>query len=201
MIGVGLVGCKQTGDGTRNVVEVLSINDNQPLISDVYNFGANPDPTVRVDDFIPIDVVEVTFLSRVHDPNLNTVQSGLPFGSVTFNSYDVVYTGGPIPNANGADLDGDGSCDLCNFSAPMNTYVPTDFAGTGYVLVVSGADKATEPIVCLGPNFGGLPCVGITDIEYAANAVFTFHGVEETSGDAITVERGMLIRIGQFGDD
>ena len=87
-IGAGIVGCQQEGDGARNVVQVFSVNDNEPLISDVYNFA---DPNVTGDDFIPIDVAEVTFVSRVHDGSLSTVRPGSPFGSVTFNSYSVEY--------------------------------------------------------------------------------------------------------------
>ena len=113
-IGVGLAGCKQEGSGTRNIVDTFSINDNEPLLSDVYNL---------IDDFVPVDIVEVTLLSRVHDPALGTVQSGLPFGSVRFNSYDVVFGD---PSGAGADLDGNGTPDLLNFTAAMSAYVPTN---------------------------------------------------------------------------
>jgi hypothetical protein len=164
-------------------------------LSDVYNFGANPDSSAPQDDFIPADVVEVTFISRRHDSALTSVDPGTPFGKVSFTSYDVSFGGG-----GGADLDGDTNVDLANFTAPMNAVVPIDGAGQGYILLISGAQKVQEPISCLGPVGGGT-CGTNTAAEYAVNAIITFHGVEDASGDEVTVTRGLTIRIAQFGDD
>ena len=193
---VAVVGCHPSGGNTRNIIDIFSINENLPLLSDVYNFGANSDTAASEDDFIPVDIIEVTFVSRVHDDALSTVDPGGPFGSVTFHTYEVQYGTG----TGGADLDGNGVIDLANFVAPMNAIVPTGGAGRGYVLLVSGGAKVVEPLSCLGPVGGG-GCGAITDVEYGVNALVTFHGTEETSGEEITVSRGILIRISQFGDE
>ena len=195
-IGVGLAGCKQEGSGTRNIVDTYSINDNEPLLSDVYNFGLNP--ADDVDDFIPVDVVEVTLISRLHDPTLGTVQPGLPFGSTRFNSYDVVFGDGSVPG--GADLDGDGSVDLQNFTAPMSAVVPIGGVGTSSILVIDGGVKVVSPIGCLGP-LQPSGCSSNTDVEYSVNARITFTGTEETSGDELKIQSGLTIRIAQFGDE
>lgn len=198
VIGSGLIGCTEDGVDARNVVQVYSVNDNLPLLSDVYNYGANSDTSASNDDFVPVDIVEVTFTSRVHDTSLQTVKPGGPFGSVAFTSYDVRYGDGSNPA--GADLDGDGTVDLANFSAPMNAVVPTGGAAQGYILLVSGGDKIVAPISCLGP-LAGAGCASVTTVEFGVNALVTFHGTEETSGDDVTLERGVLIRISQFGDN
>lgn len=195
-IGVGLAGCKQEGNGTRNIVDPFSINDNEPLLSDVYNFGLNP--TDPIDDFIPVDVVEVTLISRIHDPGLATVKSGLPFGSVRFNSYDVAFGD---PAGAGADLDGDGTVDLPNFTAPMSAYVPTNGFAETSVMIINGGQKVVAPIACLGPLGPSIgACGSNTDVEYSTFATVTFHGTEETSGDDVTVVSGIQIQIGQFSD-
>jgi len=187
LLGVGLAGCTPDQD-TRNIVEVFSINDNLPLLSDVYNFGKNL--TSSTDDFIPSDIVEVTFVSRAHD---NISDPG-PFGTVTMTSYDVIY--GPA-NGTGADLDGDGTVDLANFTANINTLVPTGGSGGAAVLIVSGAQKSVPPIVCLGPAGGG--CTTTTN-EFTVNVTVVFHGKEETSDADITCSCGLLVRIGQYAD-
>ena len=182
--------CTEEQD-TRNIVQVYSLNENLPLLSDVYNNGKNI--TSTSDDFIPTDIVEVTFISRVHDDVLETEPGG-PFGSVTITSYDVVY--GAI-GGSGADLDGNGSIDLPNFTSPMNAVVPVGGSATSAVLIVSGAQKSIPPIVCLGPAGGG--CSAGTN-EFSVSVTITFHGVEETSGAEITVNSGILVRIGQYAD-
>ena len=199
----GLASCNQPESGTRNIVDVIGLNENGPLLSDVYNFGDNV--TDPVDDFIPVDLVKVTFQSRTHDGNLTTVRPGQPFGSVRFLSYDLTWES---DNPDGADLDGNGSVDLANFKgAPMNVVVPTGQVAETYITVVSGGAKTIPPIACLGP-VGDLDCGGggcgrcanQQDVEYRAFANITFYGTEETSGDSITLTRGLLVFISQFGD-
>jgi hypothetical protein len=196
-LGLGLAGCKQDGVGTRNVVQVVTVNENVPLLSDVYHFGDNPDDPA--DDFIPVDMVEVTFASRVHDPAL-TIYPGQPFSSVVFHTYSVVFDNGT--NADGADLNQDGQTDLYNFTAPMSAYVPIGSVGQAAILIIDGGTKVEAPIGCLGPlasQIGG--CSGNVDNEYKVDALLTFYGTEETSGSDLEVQRGLTIRIAQFGDD
>ena len=186
---LGAAGCTPD-QNTRNIVEVYSINDNLPLLSDVYNYGKNL--TDSVDDFIPSDVVEVTFFCRPHDPT-SVIEPGGPFGTVTMKTYDVIYG---ASNGTGADLDGDGVNDIDNFTANFNAVVPTGGSAVAAVLAVSGAAKSVPPISCLGP-IGG--CVPSTN-EYAVNVTVVFHGVEETSGADITCQTGLLVRIADYAD-
>ena len=198
MGGVGLAGCKEDGNTTRNVVLVAQIADGGPVLSDVYNFGANNDLAFPDDDFIPVDVISVIFESRVHDAALETVLPGRPFGSVTLNSYSVVFDNGT--NADGADLNDDTVTDLFNFSAPTNILIPVDNLGFGNILLIDGGSKAVAPIGCLSPFPPSTGCSGNNDVEYSTNALITFSGTEETSGDAVQVVTGVTIRIAQFGD-
>jgi hypothetical protein len=193
-LGVTVNGCKEQGGDTRNIVDVVSLNGNQPLLSDVYNLGSKKDdPT---DDFIPVDVIEVTFQSRPHD-NALTIQPGEPFGSVRFYAYDLVWA--DKNHADGVDLDGNGSVDLKNVrGGAMNSVVPIGQTGQGSILVVSGGDKVLPPISCLGPVGGA--CSGNTAVEYKTSAQITFYGVEETSGDKITLTRGLVVDIGDYSD-
>ncbi len=195
-LALGATSCNQPESGTRNVVDVVSLNGNAPLQSDVYNLGDNKlDPS---DDFIPVDIVEVTFRSRPHDKIVDsTVGPGTPFGSVRFLSYNLVWAG---DNPNGADLDGDGTVDLPNQTdAAMNVVVPTGQAAQAYISIVSGGAKTVPPVSCLGPVGGA--CAGVTGVEFVASATITFFGTEETSGDGISLTRGLNVFIGDWGDD
>jgi hypothetical protein len=184
---LGAAGCTPD-QNTRNIVEVFSINDNLPLLSDVYNNGKNL--TSITDDFIPSDIVEVTFISRPHD----TISDPGPFGTVTITSYDVIYG---AAGGTGADLDGDGTIDLTNFTANINAVVPTGGSSTAAVLIVSGAAKSVPPISCLGPAGGGCTT---TSNEFSVNVTVVFHGKEETSDADITFQTGLLVRIAQYAD-
>lgn len=181
---LGIAGCDEEEDAARIVVDVVSLNGNSPLMSDVYNL--NNTPTNYDDDFVPVDVVEVTFEARPHDGALS-VSPFNPFGSVRFTRYDIQYLDGV--NTDGADLDGNGTVDLANFSAPMNTVVDVYDSATGYILIVGGGVKLESPIVDL--RMGG---------EFGTEARITFHGVEETSGKSIKITRGLTVRIADFGD-
>ncbi len=194
LTGVGLLGCQEEGGDTRNIVEVVSLNQNQPLMSDVYDLGDKAEDPA--DDFIPVDVVEVTFKSRVHDSALS-IQPDEPFGSVKFTSYDLVFE--DANHSDGVDLDGNGTVDLKNRShQPMNAVVPIGGTGSAGIVIVSGGDKIVPPISCLGPLGGD--CGSVDAAEFSVNASITFHGIEETSGDDVTVKRGLTVRIGQFAD-
>jgi len=194
-LGVTMNGCKEKGGDTRNIVDVVSLNGNGPLMSDVYNLGSKKEDSS--DDFVPVDVVEVTFQSRPHDAAL-TIQPGEPFGSVRFHSYDLVWV--DKNHTDGVDLDGNGTVDLKNVrGGAMNVVVPIGQTGQGSIVVVSGGEKVVPPISCLGPVGGN--CSGNSAVEYKVQAEITFHGVEETSGDAITLTRGLLVDIGDYADD
>ena len=186
----GLAGCTPDQDA-RNIVSVYSINDNIPLLSDVHNLGEKTtDPS---DDFIPSDIVEVTFISRSHD-DTGDPTPGEPFGTVTITRYDVIY--GAV-GGTGADLNGDSVIDLMNFTANMNAVVPTGGATQAAVLVISGAAKSVPPISCLIP---GASCSAGTN-EFAVNVTIVFHGTEETSDADIEFSTGLLVRIANYADE
>jgi len=185
-LGAGLTGCSEEEDANRIVVDVVSLNGNGPLFSDVYNLNGTPDDPL--DDFIPVDVIEVTFEARPHDNVLTLSPFGGPFSSVRFTRYSIKFEDGV--HASGADLNGDGIVDLENFTASMNVVVPVFTTQTAFVLVVGGGIKTQPPLVQL--RGGG---------EYRANGRITFYGTEETSGEKIEITRGLNMRFADFGDE
>ena len=139
-------------------------------------------------------LLEAHFPHIVHDAL--TIEPAEPFGSVRFTSFDVVFLDA-AGTAGGADFDADGQIDLVNFSAPMNAVVPIGQTATAGIQIVSFENKATPPVACLGPleflDYG--ECTGVNAVEFAVSARITFHGVEETSGDKITLTRGLYVTI------
>ena len=192
VLGLGFAACSdEEGGDSRNIVDVTSLNQNAPLSSDVWEWIDEKDHSKG--GYIPMELVEVTFKSRPHDGTL-TIGPGEPFGSVRFHSFDVVFQD---PNhTGGADLDGDGIVDLDNFTAPMNVVVPTGLTATAAIQIVSFENKVTMPIVCLAPvELGGSGCASNTAVQYAVSTQIVFHGIEETSGDQITLKRGLMVTI------
>ena len=192
VLGLGFAACSdEEGGDSRNIVDVVSLNLNAPLNADVWQWIDEKDHTKG--GYIPLELVEVVFQSRVHDSAL-TIEPGKPFGSVRFASFDVVFE--DPDHTDGVDLDGDGTVDIQNFTAPMNVVVPTGLTATAAIQVVSFENKATAPIICLGPaEIGGPGCSSNTAVQYAVNARITFHGIEETSGDKITLTRGLQVTL------
>ncbi len=192
VLGLGFSACSdEEGGDSRNIVDVISLNQNAPLSADVWEWIDDKDYTKG--GFIPLELVEVTFKSRVHDDAL-TIEPGEPFGSVRFTSFDVVFE--DPDHANGVDLDNDGTVDIENFSSPMNLVVPTGLTATATIQIVSFENKATPPIICLGPaEIGDASCSSNTAVQYATNTRITFHGIEETSGDTITLTRGLMVTL------
>lgn len=192
VLGLGFAACSdEEGGDSRNIVDVVSLNLNAPLNADVWQWIDEKDHTKG--GYIPLEVVEVTFKSRAHDGTL-TIGPGEPFGSVRFTSFDAVFQ--DPDHTDGADLDGDGTVDIQNFSAPMNLVVPTGLTATAAIQIVSFENKVTAPIVCLGPaEVGSSDCLSNTAVQYAMNTQLTFHGIEETSGDQVTLTRGLLVTV------
>jgi hypothetical protein len=184
-LGTAFSGCNEVEDASRVVVDIVNLNDNQPLLSDVYS--TNNTPIEPNDDFIPLELVRVTFRARPHD-DVNTLSPLGPYGSVRFLKYKVEFQDGK--HANGADLDGNGSVDLTNFEAGMNAVVNVYSESTAFLVLISSAAKIVQPIVSL---LGGG--------EFTTNAHITFYGQEETSGDSVIIERDLPIRIADYGDE
>lgn len=192
VLGLGFAACSdEEGGDSRNIVDVTSLNLNAPLNADVWEWIDEKDHSKG--GYIPLELVEVTFKSRAHDGTL-TIGPGEPFGSVRFTSFDAVFE--DPTHANGVDLDGDGTVDIYNFTVPMNVVVPTGLTATASIQLVSFQNKVTTPIICLAPpEVTGSACAANTAVQYAVNTQLTFHGIEETSGDKITLTRGLLITI------
>ena len=182
---VGFAGCAHDDDESpRSVVQVFSINNNLPLLSDLYNLGADKEPGATEDDFIPIDFVTVQFISRPHDPAL-TMNPDRPFGTVRFTEYTIDFDDN--------DLDDDGSDDLFDSPArlPMNVIVPVGGIASTAVLAVPGGWKTQ------GALLGAL----ISGGEYVTSARITFYGEEETSHDPIVLDAGIVISFADYGDE
>jgi hypothetical protein len=193
VLSLGFAACSdEEGGDSRNIVDVVSLNNNGPLVSDVWEWVDDKDHSKG--GYIPLELVQVVFQSRPHDGTL-TIGPGKPFGSVRFSRYDVTFED---PNhTDGADLDGDGTVDLKNFSIPINVVVPTGQTGSANLQIISFENKATPPVLCLGPLevLDSPSCAGNMAVDYQVNAIITFHGVEETSGDTITLTRGLGVTL------
>ena len=179
-----IAGCGDAADDKRLNVDLISLNLNAPLYSDVYHLNGTPEDFT--DDYIPTEQVEVTMLARPYSDVLTTVP-GKAFGSVRMTEYSVVF--GDDGSAGGADLDGDGKVDLKNFTAPMNMLIPAYNNATAYVLVVPVGPKSVPPISSY--RAGGTATV---------KATLTFRGKEETSGYPVEVTQGLSVTISNFGD-
>lgn len=175
-----LAGCA-SDDGAlpRSVVHLVSLNENLPLSSDVYNLGA--DKEKPDDDFIPIDYVEVTVSSRPADPAL-TMNPGLAFGTVRFDHYSLTWSD--------LDLNDDGTNDLENLAGPMNLLVPINGTAQGAVLAVPGGWKQKAPLSLL--VMGG---------EYRSNASIILYGEEETSHIKVSLNAGLMVSFADFADE
>lgn len=181
---VGFAGCAHDDDESpRSVVQVYSINSNLPLQSDLYNLGPDKEPEAVEDNFIPIDYVNVQFISRPHDPAL-TMDPNSPFGTVRFTEYSIDFADN--------DLDDDGDDDVLDIERfPMNVVVPVGGIASTAVLVVPAGWK-TE---------GALLNALITGGEYLTSAHITFFGNEETSGDPVEVDAGLVVTFADYGDE
>jgi hypothetical protein len=179
---VGLAGCAHDDDDSpRSVVQVYSINNNLPLQSDLYNLGPDKEPEAVEDNFIPIDYVPVQFISRPHDPAL-TMDPNRPFGTVRFTEYSIDFEDN--------DLDDDGVDDVRDVRYPMNVVVPIGGIANTAILAVPAGWKSE----------GALFMALITGAEYITTAHITFYGEEETSGDAIVVDAGLVVGFSDYGD-
>jgi len=194
-LGLGVAGCNEEGLDTRNIVEVVSLNGNAPLNSDVWEWIDPKDPSKG--GGIPKEFVEVIFNSRKHDDAL-IVNPGAPFGSVRFYEYDVEFI--DTRHENGADLNNDGKVDLVNFTAPWNAVVPTGQTASGFLEIIGYDHKAVPPVSCLGP-VGGSGCSFESAVQYAVSVNITFHGIEETSGDDIVLKRGIYVVMAELMDE
>ncbi len=180
-VALGLAGCAGDDDeGTRNIVQVASVNNNLPLLSDLYNYGSDKEDPA--DDYIPIDYVVIQFQSRAHDPALS-LRPDRAFGSVTFTRYTLDFSKN--------DLDGNGTVDVEDLDLPMNALVPAGGLGSGAILAVPAGWKTR------GALLGALVSGG----EYVTDATITLYGEEETSHDKIVLKAGLVVGFADYADD
>jgi hypothetical protein len=180
-LAIGLVGCADDDEeGPRSITSIVSVNDNLPLASDVYNYGSDlSDPT---DDFVPEDYLKLVIKSRPHDPAL-TLDPDRAFGTVRFTRYTLDFATN--------DFNDNGSTELIDLvDYPMNLVVPIDGEGTGFVLAVPGAWKTENDLAPL--LFGG---------SYLTTATLTLYGEEETSGEEVELGAGVVIGISNYADE
>ena len=176
----GFVGCADDNEeGARSITSIVSLNDNLPIASDVYDLGQNKtDPS---DDFIPEDYLKIVVKSRPHDPAL-TLNPDRAFGTVRFSRYSLDF----VQN----DLGGNGINDLTDFvDYPMNLVVPINGEGTAFVLALPAAWKLEDELAPL--RFSG---------SFQTTATITIYGIEETSHEEITLVGGIVIGIANYAD-
>ncbi|MDZ4805800.1 MAG: hypothetical protein SGI90_13150 [Candidatus Eisenbacteria bacterium] len=176
----GFVGCAGDDDeGARSITSIVSLNDNLPVASDVYDRGQNKtDPN---DDFVPEDYLKIVVTSRPHDPAL-TLRPDRAFGTVRFTRYSLDFERN--------DLGGNGVDDLTDFvNYPMNLVVPINGEGTGYVLAIPAAWKLEDEILPL--RAGG---------SFLTTATLTIYGEEETSHEQIQLSGGVVVGIANYQD-
>ena len=172
---------------TRSVVTIVSINNNNPLESDVRNAGALPlDPS---DDSIMDDVVEVTMANYPHDPALD-LRPGFPFGDVVFSSYKVTFI---AENGNGNAPSGfTGTMHLLVPNAQPNPdeYVPP----TAHILLVPAGIKAEPPLSYLPDPINSL-------LQINTEARIEFYGRETVSDDLVTVTGSIMVSFADYVDE
>jgi hypothetical protein len=177
------IGCADDSS-TRSVVMVISVNNNQPLQSDVRDWG--DDPLDMADDMITDDVVEVTMANYAHDDALH-LRPGEPFGDVIFKSYKVTYL---RPDNHGPAPEGfTGAMHLRVPSAQENPreYLPP----TGYILLVPGSRKTASPLGDLAYSAGQINC----------EAHIEFFGTETTSNDEVKATAVANVSFADYVDE
>jgi len=176
----GLAGCAGDDDEIpRSVTSIVSLNDNLPIASDVYDLGANK--TDPIDDFIPEDYLKIVVTSRPSDPAL-TLRPDRAFGTVRFNRYTLDFAKN--------DLGGNGVDDLTDFvDYPMNLVVPINGEGTAYVLALPAAWKIEDELAPL-----------VNSGSFQTTATITIYGVEETSHEEVALTGGIVIGIANYAD-
>ncbi len=164
-------GCSDD-EAPRNVVTVTSINANGALNSDIYNNGRDDVPGT-LDDFVVEDEVEVRLTSDAHDDAL-FLFPGMPFGSVVFDRYEVVFESEEeIPTVRGA----------------LGWRVEANSVFTGSLTIVPYGVKIQPPLSSL-----------VNGGELQATAKITFFGVEQTSKDAVTATAVLPVFFANWGD-
>lgn len=169
-------------EGGRSIPQLVSVNNNVPLQSDLYDNGPDKKPNTADDVGVPEDLVRLEITSRPHDPAL-TLMPGRPFGTVTFNRYTLDFSDN--------DLDDDGSDDLHDFvNFPMYLVVPINGVGIGSFLAVPASWKTQ----------GALYSALVNSFSYTTTVSITLYGEEETSHDKVELHTAMVVSFADYSD-
>lgn len=176
-----LPGCAGDDDElNRNNIQIAEVNLNLPLLSDLYNNGADLEKVD--DDFIPIDYIPIKFLSRPADPAL-TLNPNQAFGRVLIHTYSVDFEDN--------DFNNDGVNDVNDIvDAPMNALVPANGEVTASVLIVPGGVKTINHLRTLLLSGG----------EVITNASISFKGEEQTSHSPVSLSAGLVVGFADYAD-
>lgn len=176
-----LPGCAGDDDElNRNNIQIAEVNQNLPLLSDLYNNGA--DLEKADDDFIPIDYIPVKFQSRPADPAL-TLNPNQAFGKVLIHTYSVDF----VDN----DFNNDGVNDVNDIvDSPMNALVPANGEVTASILIVPGGIK----------TINHLRTLYLTGGEALTSATISFSGEEQTSHSPVTLTTGIVVGFADYAD-
>lgn len=141
-------GCSSTSSA-RSVLQVVEVNENQPLESDVIKLVAGGSATVVE------DAVAVQIRNTPHDTAMNLTADG-PYGYVVLDRYDVQFEAGDaIPGVGGS----------------LGWTVHTGETITGSLVVVPAALKTEPPLAGLyqGGEIVSIAHVTITGHEATSN--------------------------------
>lgn len=162
----------------RSDITILSVNDGDPLQSDVLNNGS--DETDPSDDFIPEDEIVIRFVNVPSDAQGPNSAIGA-FSDVTINSYRITFAAvDPLGAAVAIDPVVGG----------MHAVVRSNNLTDAAIVAVPAAIKIRPPV-------SGLVSGG----EIIATAHLEFWGEEKTSGDNIYVDAYMVVNFANFGDE
>ena len=180
---IGLVafvlGCDESAEQNTFVVNVSSINNGSPLLSDVVNCA---EPTACT---IPTDVVPVQFTNRIVSPNI--VDPGTAWYDFHLRRYTVRFR-----RTDGGPTSGPG-WDLNNFahSGSTSAIIPANGSAEVGILVVPVGMKSTTPFVEL--QTGGVINL-VADIDFVGSSAI------EVDGE-IHVPVSLTVSVANFADE
>jgi hypothetical protein len=172
---LGLIGCSDE-DRLRSSVLLESINQGEPILSDVFSLGRDiEDPR---DDTVPEDVISVVFRNTPLDPAL-APEPNKPFGDVVITKYLVEFD---VPDA-----------DLASVGGGMYLKISTGQTAEALIIAMRSGPKMLPPLVQL---IGG---GGLGEISGVAN--FTFWGKELQTDEPFVIRASLLCNFADFADE
>ncbi len=166
-----LAGCSDSS-APRSVLTVISVNNDDPLSSDVVNYGSDGSPGTS-DDFVIEDRVPVLIRSADHDDVVDIFQNG-PYGYIFIDSYSIVFESEEeIPSVSGG----------------LAWTVPAHAEFTGNLPIVPAGLKGQPPLSSL-----------VSGNEIVATARITLKGHEQTSDAPVKLVTTLPVHFANWVD-